>query len=188
MSAYLDARGVAHLCTREPGGTPTAETLRTIALAGGLSSLTTALIMNAARRDHLEKTIRPALAGGTWVICDRFSDSTRAYQTAMGGVDPVALDELEAMVVEDSQPDLTLILDAPPEDLLARRQARGVPTDAFEARELEFHQTIRAEFLGISDRNPARCRVLDALLPEEELASAAIAALDAFQAARGGHV
>lgn len=179
---------MAHLCTREPGGTPTAETLRDIALSGGISSLTTALIMNAARRDHLEKTIRPALAGGTWVICDRFSDSTRAYQSATGGIDPIVLDELEAMTVEDNQPDLTLILDAPPEDLIERRHARGLPTDTFEARDLEFHQTIRAEFLGIADRNPARCRVLNALLPEEELASAAIAALEAFQDARGKDV
>lgn len=157
-------------------------------MSGGLSALTTALIMNAARRDHLEKTILPALERGDWVLCDRFADSTRAYQATMGGLDPFVLDDLEVMVVGENQPDLTLILDAPPADLLERRRGRGGATDAFESRDMEFHQSIRAEFLGIADRAPARCRVLDALLPEADLANAAIAAIKHFESEHKGDV
>ncbi|MCI4645692.1 MAG: dTMP kinase [Hyphomonadaceae bacterium] len=181
LSAYFAGRGIAHIRTREPGGTPVAETLRDIALSSDLSGLTTALIMNAARSDHLEKVIRPALMRGDWVLCDRFADSTRAYQAAMGGVEPEILDTLAKHIVEDTQPHITLILDAPPELLLQRRAERGGPKDTFEARNLKFHETIRAEFLGIADRAPTRCRVLDALLPEMELAEAAIALIEAFE-------
>ncbi|MEM9667754.1 MAG: dTMP kinase [Pseudomonadota bacterium] len=157
---------ISTVITREPGGTPLAEAVRSVALnppeETEISPLTEALLMNAARVDHLEKLIRPALESGQWVLCDRFADSTLAYQSVSGEVAMATLLSLEAAVLEWSRPDLTLILDADPEILLKRRASRAEGDDSFEARPLAFHRSVRETFLQIAKRNPERCTVLDA--------------------------
>lgn len=175
--------GIGAITTREPGGTPLAEKLRKIALnppqGDRWSPMAEALLMNAARTDHLEKKIRPALEAGQWVFCDRFSDSTLAYQSIGGGVSMPTLLTMEAMVLEYSRPDITLILDAPPEDLLARRVKRGGNVDTFEERPMKFHRSVREAFLAIARKWPERCVILNALVPETRLLEEAWAAVEA---------
>ncbi|MBX2806675.1 MAG: dTMP kinase [Hyphomicrobiales bacterium] len=165
----LDKEGVRTLLTREPGGTPRAEAIRDILLSGKakpLGPMGEALLFYVARDSHLELTIRPALKRGVWVICDRFHDSTRAYQGAAGGVPVSALDALERIIIGDTQPDLTLILDLPPEEGLIRAKARaesaGQAVDRFEEMSLRFHRNLRDEFLDIAGTAPERCVVIDA--------------------------
>ena len=159
--------------TREPGGTPLAEQLRKLILSPPaehkISPLAEALMLNAARLDHLEKKIRPTLAQGDWVICDRFADSTLAYQSANGGVPISVLRSLEDTVLGSTPPDLTLVLDAAPEKLIERRRVRGGDLDAFEARPLSFHTAVREAFLQIVQDRPDRCVVLNALRTPERL-------------------
>ena len=126
-----------------------------------------ALLFYVARDSHLELTIRPALKRGVWVICDRFHDSTRAYQGAAGGVSVGTLGALERIVVDDTEPDLTLILDLPSEEGLKRAAARAEAageegTDRFEDMSLRFHENLRQEFLDIAKSDPKRCVVIDA--------------------------
>ncbi|MEM8636176.1 MAG: dTMP kinase [Pseudomonadota bacterium] len=169
--------------TREPGGTPLAEAVRNLALNPGdgekWSPLAEALLMNAARVDHLEKRIRPALERGQWILCDRFSDSTLAYQSAGGEVPMPTLLTIEASVLEWSRPDLTLILDAPVEVLAKRREARNETHDSFEERPLSFHRAVRNAFLQIAQRNPDRCVVLDAEQAPGRILEEAWAAIEA---------
>ncbi len=187
LIAALAARAKSHhidvVTTREPGGTPLAEALRRLALnpAKGerWSPMAEALLMNAARSDHLDKKIRPALEAGQWVLCDRFSDSTLAYQSVDHGVSQSTLLTMEALVVESTRPDVTLVLDAPPEKLLARRQMRGGPIDAFENRPIAYHRKVREAFLSIARKWPDRCIVLDALKTPERLLEEAWAAIEA---------
>lgn len=172
LAAHIEACGHAVVCTREPGGSPGAEALRQLLLHGPQdrwSPLSEALLFTAARNDHLERTVRPALARGAVVICDRYLDSTHAYQTA-GGLDPGASSQLAKLIAADL-PDLTLILDVPPDQGLARagRQA----DDRFEHRSAAFHARVRAAFLEIAQREPQRCRVLDAQAPAEQVLRAA---------------
>ncbi|MEO1552916.1 MAG: dTMP kinase [Pseudomonadota bacterium] len=181
LKSELERRGLTVCVTREPGGTPLAEQVRSLALTPPVdqawSPLSHALLMNTARADHLEKRIRPALAQGDWVLCDRFADSTRAYQS----IDGVALDTLmmiERAVIEETQPDITLILDADPTALAERRHLRGTE-DVFEARDLAFHEKVRAAFLAVADAEPARCVVLDALQSPPQVLASAIQAIDA---------
>jgi dTMP kinase len=155
--------------TREPGGSPRAEDIRAAVLAGAAKPygpFAEALLFSAARLDHLETLIRPALARGETVICDRFLDSTRAYQGAAGGLDPAVLTALERVVVGSTRPDLTLILDLPPEAGLARAAARGQAAgegaDRFEAEALGFHARLRAAFRDIAASEPRRCALIDA--------------------------
>ncbi len=169
LRARLSQRGIDVIATREPGGAPRAERIRNFLLAGKAKALgpaAEAILFSAARNDHLETTIRPALARGQWVLCDRFSDSTRAYQGALGDLDPVFLNRLEQVVVGPTRPDLTFILDLPPEVGLARagarRQARSEATDRFEAEDISFHRALRTAFLIIAREEPARCVVIDA--------------------------
>ncbi len=135
-------------------------------VAGGTdrwSPVSEALLMNAARSDHLERVIRPALDRGDWVVCDRFADSTRAYQGAGGGVDPEFVEALERGVVGATVPDLTLIFDLPAELGLARATARDAEAQGrFEAKGLVFHQALRDEFLVIADGESHRCALIDA--------------------------
>lgn len=157
--------GVDVVATREPGGSQGAEDIRELLVNGPpdkWSSVTEALLMNAARRDHLERRIRPALERGAWVVCDRFADSTRAYQGAGGAVDPAFVARLEAQVVGDTRPDLTLILDLPVDEGLRRAAARGLGEARFEAKGTAFHETLRQAFLDIAAAEPERCVVLDA--------------------------
>ena len=150
--------------TREPGGSPGAEALRALVVSGEAdrwSPLSELLIFYAARADHLERTVRPALARGAVVLSDRFSDSSRAYQGAGGGVDATLVEAVEAAVVGETRPDLTLILDLPVAAGLARAAARG-GDDRFEGKGAAFHQRLRDAFLAIAAAEPERCAVIDA--------------------------
>ncbi|KQP37671.1 dTMP kinase [Methylobacterium sp. Leaf106] len=171
--------------TREPGGSVKAEAIREALLAGTVKRhgpFAEALLFSAARIDHLDTLIRPALARGETVLCDRFSDSTRAYQGAAGGLDPALLSALERVVVGDMTPDLTLILDLDPAIGLARAKARagaGEAADRFEAEALGFHTRLRQAFLAIAAMEPERCVVIDAGLPPDAVEEAIAAALAA---------
>lgn len=166
LAHALRAAGHDVVVTREPGGSPGAEAIRSLILTGrhGFSALTEALLFSAARVDHLEKTIRPALARGAIVLCDRFADSTRAYQGASGGADHAILDALETIAVGHTKPDLTLILDLPAEDGLRRAALRRGKdqADRFESEALGFHEKLRKGFLTIAQEEPQRCVVIDA--------------------------
>ncbi len=166
--------------TREPGGSPGAEELRNLLVRGEAerwSPLSETLILYAARADHLERIIRPALARGAWVICDRFADSTRAYQGAGGGVSPEMIQRLEGDVLGAEVPDLTLFLDLPVEQGLARAGRRGGGEARFEAKDLAFHQRLRAGFQAIVDAEPDRCRRIDAAADPDAVAEAVWAAV-----------
>jgi dTMP kinase len=164
--------------TREPGGSPRAEAIREALLAGvakPYGPFAEALLFSAARIDHLDTLIRPALARGEIVLCDRFTDSTRAYQGAAGGLDPALLASLERVVVGPTRPDLTLILDLDPGAGLARARARSGPSeepDRFEAETLDFHRRLREAFLGIAAAEPGRCAVIDAAAEAEAVEAA----------------
>lgn len=172
--------------TREPGGTPRAEDLRAALLRGvakPYGPFAEALMFAAARIDHIENRIRPALARGAIVLCDRFSDSTRAYQGAAGGLEPELIASLERVTLGDLRPDLTLILDLPPEAGLARAQSRGggEPADRFEAEGMRFHQRLRAAFRAIAEAEPERCRIIDADLGPDAVEAAIRAAVAAWR-------
>jgi dTMP kinase len=176
LAARLEALGRRVVLTREPGGSPYAERIREAILAGEgkpYGPFAEALMFSAARLDHLAQTIRPALARGDVVLCDRFADSTRAYQGALGAVDDAELAALERVVVGDTRPDLTLILDLPAETGLARADARrggaDQKADRFESENTSFHRRLRHAFLAISEAEPQRCRVIKADRDAEEV-------------------
>jgi dTMP kinase len=177
LEEKLKSLGIEVVRTREPGGSPQAEALREAILSGFAASFGPegeALLFGAARIDHLDKTIVPALASGTWVVCDRFADSTRAYQGVAGNLPPGYIARLEQVVVGPNRPDLTLILDVPAEAGLkraAKRRGKG-GADRFEAEALAFHQTLRRAFLDIAAAEPQRCAVIDALKPPKDVAAA----------------
>ncbi len=180
LAERLRAGGRDVVLTREPGGSPGAESIRELLLNGETdrwSPLTEALLMNAARRDHIERVIAPALARGAVVLCDRFADSTRAYQGAGGAVDQTVIAQLEAAVVGDVRPDLTLIFDLPVEEGLRRALSRNGGEERFEAKGAAFHERLRAAYLQIARSEPQRCVVIDAT-----------ATLDAVEAAVGAAV
>jgi dTMP kinase len=167
LAAALEKKGVDVLCTREPGGSPEAEAIRDELVSGDSgkwSPLAEALLMNAARDSHLRKTIRPALALGRTVLCDRFLDSTRAYQGAAGGVDMKLIAALEKSVVGQTVPDLTLIFDLDHEIGLARAKPSE---DRFERKGAEFHSRLNAAFREIARGEPERCRIIDASAPPD---------------------
>ena len=160
-------KGLGHevVLTREPGGSPGAEAIRDIVLNGPperWSAITETLLMYASRRDHIERVIRPALDAGKVVLCDRFADSTRAYQGAGGQVAARLIDTLEAVVLEEVRPDLTLILDLPVAEGLSRALSRGGGEDRFEAKGAAFHERLRQAFLDIARAEPGRCVVVRA--------------------------
>ena len=173
----LEAAGRSVVQTREPGGTDLAEAIRNLVLHPPgdqtWSSMAEALLMNAARTDHLEKKIRPALEAGHWVLCDRFADSTRVYQSVQSGVGPAILKMLENAVLGDSRPDLTLVLDAPVEQAAQRRAERGGTADAFELRDTAFHEAVRQAFIDVARSEPERCVLLDASRAPEEVSERA---------------
>ena len=175
--AHLKAKGLDAMATREPGGSPGAEAMREVLLSGKIKPLgpsAEALAFYAARLDHIEKTIRPALERRIWVICDRFSDSTRAYQGASHQVDERLLKALDRVIVADMKPDLTFILDLPPEIGMARAHARrgAQETDRFEGEDLTFHHALRARFLDIAAQEPQRCFVVDATQNPDDVSAA----------------
>jgi dTMP kinase len=167
----LAAAGIAAVATREPGGSPGAEEIRQLLVSGEpgrWDPVTEALLIAAARRDHLRRTVLPALEAGQWVVADRFFDSTLAYQGYAGGVPLEQLRSLHAIVAERFRPDLTLILDLPAAAGLARAVGRGGATeDRFEKKGLAFHERLRAGFLEIARAEPGRCAVIDAAAPVE---------------------
>lgn len=179
LAAHLRACGLEVVTTREPGGTPKAEALRKVLLSGRiapLGPLAEAALFAAARIDHVQNLIAPALARGAYVLCDRFADSTRAYQGTRGGVDPQTLTLLEQAAIGDLRPDLTIVLDLPHEQGMARaakrREATGQRADRFEAEDDAFHEGLRRAFLDIAEQEPERCCVIDASQPVDETARA----------------
>ncbi|BDV34550.1 dTMP kinase [Methylocystis iwaonis] len=186
LAEHLRGCGIETVTTREPGGTPKAETLRQILLSGRaapLGTLAEAALFAAARIDHVDRLIAPALSRGAWVLCDRFADSTRAYQGARGGVERQVLSLLEKAAVGELKPDLTVILDLAPEEGLARaavrREAAGLRVDRFEAEDDGFHEGLRRAFLDIAADEPERCCVVNAALPADEVARAIRQLVDA---------
>jgi dTMP kinase len=174
LAEALGARGLAVVETREPGGSPKAEAIREVVLSGRAKpygAFAEAVLFSAARADHLRTTIRPALARGAWVVCDRFADSTRAYQGALGNLDPPLVRALEEVVVEDTWPDLTLLLDLPAERGLARARRRSAEGDRFEDETLDYHRSLRRAFLDIAEAAPERIVVIDADRPADAVAA-----------------
>jgi dTMP kinase len=165
LAQRLTAAGREVVATREPGGSPDAEAIRALLVEGApdrWSPTTETLLMYAARRDHIERLIQPALARGAWVVCDRFLDSTRAYQGAGGGAAAALIAALEQEVVGPCMPDLTLMLDLPVDLGLRRAADRAGRERRFEAMGPAFHKRLRQAFLDIAAREPERCVVIAA--------------------------
>jgi dTMP kinase len=188
LAARLTAEGRDVVATREPGGSPGAEGIRELVLNGSAdrwSPVTETLLMYAARRDHVERVIRPALARGAWVVCDRFADSTRAYQGAAGGTDPDLIAALETHILEGTRPDLTLIFDLPVAMGLERAHLRAGSEMRFESKGQAFHERLREGFLAIARAEPARCAVIDAAGPLDDIEARVWAAVENRLAAHG---
>jgi dTMP kinase len=175
LAERLKTFGVGVHLTREPGGSLGAEIMRYVLLSGvakPLGAETEAILFAAARSDHLDTVIRPALARGVWVICDRFADSTRIYQGVAGDVDPRSIRALERIVVGDTKPDLTFILDVPAQlgmqRAAHRRGARNA--DRFENEALAFHEKLRDGFLMLAANEPERCMLIDATAAKDDVA------------------
>jgi dTMP kinase len=160
IASALRARSVSVVVTREPGGTPLGEKLRAILLAEAMSAEAEALLMFAARAEHLQQVIRPALAAGQWVLCDRFSDASYAYQGGGRGLPAERIAALEAWVHPDLQPDLTLLFDVPPAVAAARRQ-QARDADRFESERADFHAAVRAAYLQRARDAPTRVFVVE---------------------------
>ena len=178
--ARLERLGIPARDTREPGGSPGAEAIRGLLLGGAderWDALSEAFLLCAARRDHVATLIAPALAAGVWVVCDRFADSTLAYQGYGKGLPLDDLAVLQRLTLGELRPDLTLILDLPVETGLARAAARSGITDRFERLDRSFHQRLREGFLQIATLEPARCVVIDAAAGMADVHDAVVAAI-----------
>jgi dTMP kinase len=167
LAERLEAFKVRTLITREPGGSPGAEIMRHLVLSGIgklLGPDAETLLFAAARDDHVRTVIHPALGQGTWVLCDRFSDSTQVYQGRLGHVAPALLNALQRVTIGDLKPDLTIILDVPVEVGLKRAAARrgGAAPDRFESEDLQFHRELREGYREIAAAEPERCVLIDA--------------------------
>lgn len=180
LAERLRAAGHDVVVTREPGGSPGAEAIRELLVNGAAdrwSPVTETLLMYAARRDHVERVIRPALSRGAIVLCDRFADSTRAYQGAGGDAPASLIALLEDHVLGGTIPDMTLILDLPAEIGLQRAEARGGAA-RFESKGLAFHERLRAGYLDIARREPERCVVIEANAELDAVTDAIIEAVE----------
>jgi len=177
LAAWLRARGHEVIVTREPGGTPLAEALRELLLHRPMDAMSEALLMFAARRDHLREAIEPALAAGRTVLCDRFTDATFAYQGGGRGFDTGILTQLEAWVQQGRQPDLTLWFDLPPATA-ARRRAAARAADRFEAEDLGFFERVRAGYAQRQQAGPGRFEQLDAGGTPQAVWSSLVAAME----------
>lgn len=176
ISEFLQQRGIDLLLTREPGGTELAEQLRELLLKDRVEAvdpIAELLLVFAARAQHLNTVIRPALQRGTWVLCDRFTDATYAYQGAGRQLDTQVINMLEQLVQKGLKPDLTLILDLDPQTGLNRASERG-ELDRFEKERLDFFQRVRDCYLDIARNEPSRCAVINAALPLEAVRSATL--------------
>ena len=157
------------IATREPGGSPAAEDIRETLLSGKVKQFgpfAEALLFSIARQDHIDTVISDALARGQWVVCDRFLDSTRAYQGATGGVPAPVISALERLTLHGVMPNLTIVLDIPVEEGLARMARRRGAPDRFESQDISQHERIRKAFLDIAEEESGRCVVIDARKPE----------------------
>ena len=181
LLANLERLSINAVRTREPGGTPKAEAIRSFILQGRSESWgpgAEAVLFAAARLDHVNELIAPNLRNGTWVISDRFHDSTRAYQGLTGGVDDKLIDGLETLALDGHSPDLTIVLDMEPEAAFERVAQRELEDglkatgDRFEKEEIEWHKRLRGGFLSIARSNPDRCVVISAEQSEDELEAA----------------
>lgn len=182
LAEFLTGRGHEVVLTREPGGAPGAETIRKLLVEGASNrwdGMTEALLHTAARRDHLAKTVWPAMRAGKTVISDRFFDSTIAYQGYGHGLDLAGLRTLQKVALGDFVPDLTLILDLPASVGLARAAGRGGAETRYESMDLAFHERLRAGFLAIAAADPGRCKVIDAAQNIEAVHGAIVRAVSA---------
>lgn len=180
VQTVLERNGVGVVRTREPGGTPLAERVRDVVLERGaepLAPVAELLLMFAARRIHLDSLVRPALERGDWVLCDRFTDATRAYQGGGRGMSAELIERLAREVHGDLAPDRTLLLDVPVEVGLARARARRGTVDRFEVEDVAFHERVRRRYLELAAAEPGRFRVIDASRPFAEVAAAADSAV-----------
>lgn len=175
LAQRLEQHGLPVLITREPGGSAGAEAVRHVLLSGAaqpLGPLAEAILFAAARDDHIRSTIAPALGAGKWVLCDRFADSTRVYQGALGKVDHEIISSLEHAVLGDLRPDVTFVLDLPAELALARAAARrgAQSADRFEGEGAEFHEALRRAYRELTVAEPQRCVLIDGNRPPEAVA------------------
>ena len=184
LAEVLKARGFEILVTREPGGSPGAEAVRHVLLSGAAEKLgpeMEAILFASARNDHVEQVIRPAVAAGKIVLCDRFMDSSRVYQGVTGGLDPEFMRQLEEVAIDGMAPDLTLILDIDPAVGLERAaKRRAGPADRYEKETVALHRRRREAFLDIARREPKRCKVIDASADPEKVAAAILASVTAL--------
>jgi len=176
LAERLSAMGIGVVLTREPGGSPGAEIIRHVLLSGAAKRFgpgAEAVLFAAARADHLDMVIKPALRAGQWVVCDRFIDSTRVYQGIAGKVDMPFIRGLERLTVGAFRPDLTFVLDLPADIGLARAQARrsGAGPDRFETEDLAFHEALNAGFRAIAAEEKQRVVLIDANRPPERVAT-----------------
>lgn len=189
VRAWLESRGHRVLTTREPGGTPLAEHIRDL-LKGwdgeDMDSDTELLLVFAARNEHLAKRIRPALERGEWVLCDRFTDATYAYQGSGRGIPPARIETLEQWVQGTLRPDLTLLLDVPVALGFERVSGRGEGHDRFEREQRDFFERVRSTYLARAANDPERFRVIDASPPPEQVSEAIRAVLDERHAVWAG--
>jgi dTMP kinase len=162
----LRGRGLPLVITREPGGTQLGESLRALILNQPMVPAAETLLLFAARAEHLERVIRPALGAGTWVLCDRFTDATYAYQAGGRGISPERIAALEHWVHPDLQPDLTLLFDVPP-DVAARRLAHARSADRFEVEQVDFFAAVRRAYLARAAQEPQRFIVIDGNQPAD---------------------
>ena len=180
LAAALEAKGIQVLTTREPGGSPGAEQIRKLMVEGEpgrWDAITETLLAYAARADHVSRTIGPALMADSWVISDRFNDSTFAYQGVGRGLDRETIRRIDSAVLDDFSPDLTLVLDLDVAVGLARANARAGAENRFEKFGADFHEKLRQAFLDIARRNSERCRVIDASGSEDAVAEQILAAV-----------
>jgi dTMP kinase len=194
LADRLNAAKLRTVVTREPGGSPGAEIIRHLVLSGMgklLGADAETLLFAAARDDHVRTVIQPALNQGIWVLCDRFSDSTRAYQGRLGQVAPELLNAMERVTIGDLKPDLTIILDVPVDigmQRAAKRRGAGAP-DRFEAESIKFHRELREAYRQIAAREPQRCVLIDATADAGTVAANIWTALrNRFFASSGGNV
>lgn len=184
LAETLRGRGLEVVVTREPGGSPGAEAIRHVLLSGAAEAFGVrmeAMLFAAARNDHVEEVIRPALENGAVVLCDRFLDSSRVYQGTTGNLEPDFIETLQRIAVDGTMPDLTLIFDIPAVDGLARARKRaddGAAPDRFEKEELETHEKRREAYLDIALNEPRRCRIVDAKQPQERVTEDVLAMVE----------
>ena len=184
LADALVARGRRICATREPGGTPLAEDIRAVVLKRRTEPMpppTEVMLMFAARAAHVENLIRPAIARGEWVLCDRFTDATRAYQGGGRGFDTAAIEALAQLAHPRLTPDLTLLLDLPPETGLARARSRQDDGDRFEDEALAFFARVRAHYLALAAAEPQRIRIIDATQPPQQVFEQALQMVEQVQ-------